>query len=37
MIMKIKDVFQRKWITDSITKEGILSDTFNDGPVAYLP
>lgn len=37
MIMKTKDVFQRKWITDSITKEGILSDTFNDGPVAYLP
>ena len=22
MIMKTKDVFQRKWITDSITKRG---------------
>ena len=38
MIMKTKDVFQRKWITDSITKRRYpFSDTFNDGPVVYLP
>ena len=36
--MKTKDVFQRKWITDSITKRRYpFSDTFNDGPVVYLP
>jgi len=28
MIMKTKDVFQRKWITDSITKRGCLKMIF---------